>query len=244
MAEATAARVTLEGGAQFANPIRTAARPEFGDGVDVCLVWGAAPPDGPAVAVDPAAELAGLSAPAPTVVWVPLAARVPARSELERLRLAEADAALTGSAAGEFRALLQRGGRWEAAATCTLRPGRMADVRVFAPARPLGELLPPGLPPDCEGPDVPATLRVTSLSGHETVSVGTVEGLRGATVHGSERASWRLECPQSGDRTLEVLGPVRLGAPRSVVQVPQRCDVPPCISSRDVAGGGGRRSPK
>ena len=121
----------------------------------------------------------------------------------------------------------------------------MADVRVFGGDQTLAAHVPPEAPPDCAGEDVPARLVVRSLSGQERVAVGTVQGLGGGELHGSESATWELQCPQSGNRTLELVGPIGLGEPRAVVEVPERCDVPPCVRSQDVAPGssglGGRQ---
>ena len=104
--------------------------------------------------------------------------------------------------------------------------GAAAEVAAAAAAYPFASAV--------EVRPAPARLVVRSLAGQEQVAVGTVQGLGGGELHGSESATWELQCPQSGVRTLEIVGPVGLGEARAVVEVPERCDVPPCVRSRDV----------
>ena len=229
-------------GTTLGNPVRVAPFVQFGGGADLCLAYtdglggglggglDGDPAAGSVVAVAPDAPLdASLVAEVPTV-WAQKRAALPAASEPERLGLAELDAGVSGTSDGEFRALQRRGGRWLTVASCSLVPGRMADVRVLAGTRPSR----PTSRPRPRRTARERTCRRASSSGASPDRSGwpwAPCGGSGASC-GSESATWELQCPQSGNRTLELVGPIGLGEPRAVVEVPEGATCPRACAPR------------
>lgn len=235
--------VTFDDGQQMTNPIKVARMLLEQEDVDVAVVIGkfdaAEVPQQVAVVqihTDGTFDSAKTTQSG-TVVWSYDTAlphvNMDELTDAEVLILKELYAsALKATGSGLFRLLNPQN---RTMATCNLRPGRMADVRLFNESRQLQTLFPSSLPPDCTNEsDVSTTVEVTSaLTSRVDRTIGVVAGLRSLLIHGSDEAKVSLQCPRSGRHTIEIF-PQFDSDLRTVLHVPRLCDVSPCLTSEDV----------
>lgn len=240
VAKDVSGRTMRLGGAEVPNPVRVVRDGASGRGEDGAgpLLVGTHPEADVALAEEPAGPV-GPGPNAPGLRWVPDGVAPDGLSGQDAARLwLELDGALRGRPrSGEFR-LLERANDswWWTAATCRMAPGRLPAVLMFGKPQRLEDLVPEFVPPDCREPSVGAVLHRRDLSGTERSEVGTYGGFAAARAHGSEEVRLQLRCPASGTRTLKALRGRNGDAVRTVVQIPERCDTPPCVQSADVAG--------